>query len=836
MRWPFHLRGRRSALEPVPAPDRKERDAPSPVVPPVGTRAWARAPRLVPVIRLRAPILSSFLTGPDVAGARELLASGGGQSGLGEVEGPPIGVLVGFGAVRSAGEQQRQMPLTELKPRRRRSDPQPAMADPSAGETPPDGEQPFAGEQPVAEEQPVLRRRRASATTTTRPGRPVLTSVTTDSVGAPIEPDRPFRSIGEFERTLAEMEANNAFGLAMLGGLSAVTVPLPPAAAPAPTPQESVPRLPRRSLAESRKRGFNASSPSESPTEAAADRSATPATEAQTEPAAWEPEPDPSVQSGAPLAPMGVEPTPHHAVETSSPPDHESHAEQASLRPGPIFAPGPDSWSIEPAGAPEVEAGSDPGAARAGRRNPPDLTHPSRVMHSPESVDDQSPAADQDRSAAAPQREQKMPPEQTGSADHPSPGRDDNPAATGTSPDRGRPLIARTRPVVLGDVTAFPRLNDTAERTVRDEPLPSAGIELVHEPRGRGTGPAAELVAPVDQVMDSSPGIDEPVPESIAPEPVRLRSFDPPVSRGALIAAASPALLSVETREPETVLVRVPAEVARPVGARLGVSVDDVPVLRGRAVGARATAVSARAFSAGGVVYLPDEAGDLAEPGVQALLAHELVHVAQQHALGAELPLADTLAGQQLEDSAVRTEQWFRSQEGSPAPLVHRRSSGAGGDPAGSPEQLQRATVEMMPFALPSQRSEGDGWGPLDHPELPDPSGHQHQAELPIRPPEPFPAGHHGSGFEWQLTERPAGHPASADTAVLDRLDRLEGAIGRIRADLDSDEERDDLLARLDDPRMLSRLAERLYTNLRHRLRAELLIDRERHGALADFR
>ncbi len=218
----------------------------------------------------------------------------------------------------------------------------------------------------------------------------------------------------------------------------------------------------------------------------------------------------------------------------------------------------------------------------------------------------------------------------------------------------------------------------------------------------------------------------------------------------------------------------------------------------------RAKELSARAFTSGGVVHLPDEAGELSDPGVQALLAHELTHVAQQRRFGADLPSAGSEEGQRLEAAAVGAEEWFRS--GAQTPLVHRPIERS--EPAVTVEQVQRAPADTgLTWSLP----ESD-FAP-DEAEVPD----QQESE-PLQP----------------IIERQVDEQFVADPELSERLDRLEATVEEIQ-DLraESDEE---LLVRLEDPSVLTRLAERLYANVRHRLRAELLIDRERRGALADLR
>ncbi|MGW6278567.1 eCIS core domain-containing protein [Kribbella sp. NPDC055071] len=252
----------------------------------------------------------------------------------------------------------------------------------------------------------------------------------------------------------------------------------------------------------------------------------------------------------------------------------------------------------------------------------------------------------------------------------------------------------------------------------------------------------------------------------------------------------------------------VPGRVAALVGDRWGVELDDVPVVRGRAAGARAAELSARAFTVGGAVHLPDDAGELSDPAVQALLAHELTHVAQQQAFGADLPAAESEDGRRLEEAATSAEQWFRSG----APLVHRpiaRQYIATTDT----DRVQAAPVSTaMSWSLP---------------EAPIAQGESAAEASPI---EQDVDGEFAwpSELDWpEPTVRP-------DPNVHERLELLEESVQELQDRPAASP--DDLVIQLDDPGVLTRLAERLYTNFRHRLRAELLIDRERRGALADLR
>jgi len=116
----------------------------------------------------------------------------------------------------------------------------------------------------------------------------------------------------------------------------------------------------------------------------------------------------------------------------------------------------------------------------------------------------------------------------------------------------------------------------------------------------------------------------------------------------------------------------VPAGLAGAIRGRHGVDVSDVPVHRGPEVAAEARSLGARAFTRGGEVFLPDDAGPLSTPKARGLLAHELVHVVQQRNLGSSLPSLASPGGVALEAEAVEAEHEHAGHGHAPsAPLVH---------------------------------------------------------------------------------------------------------------------------------------------------------------------
>jgi uncharacterized membrane protein YgcG len=168
------------------------------------------------------------------------------------------------------------------------------------------------------------------------------------------------------------------------------------------------------------------------------------------------------------------------------------------------------------------------------------------------------------------------------------------------------------------------------------------------------------------------------------------------------------------------------------------------------------------------------------DPG-RALLAHELVHVAQQRRLDADRPAEHTVAGPGLEREAVAVERAVTVQG------LHQRT-GAG------------EMVDPRSTALASGAASLDGDG-----------------AVVFQPPagEPPKLSRSGADPTPAVQRAPADPPAETTPAVPGAPAALGG--GAPTGDLDE-------------------LARRLYDRIRLRLRAELRLDRERSGHLTDLR
>ncbi|MFL6124652.1 DUF4157 domain-containing protein [Actinophytocola sp.] len=172
---------------------------------------------------------------------------------------------------------------------------------------------------------------------------------------------------------------------------------------------------------------------------------------------------------------------------------------------------------------------------------------------------------------------------------------------------------------------------------------------------------------------------------------------------------ATPELRPAPRRERPrgTVVDRVPPALAGEVRGRQRADVSEVPVYRGPKVGEAAKARGARAFAAGGAVFLPDEAGPVDSPGARGLLAHELVHAVQQRTLGTRLPAPDSPLGKRLEADAQAAERFYGGEAGAsePPPLIHAPVPAPPPEPVGPADPDLNAVAQLATelMAAPAQ-------------------------------------------------------------------------------------------------------------------------------------
>ncbi|MDT4931372.1 MAG: hypothetical protein QOF92_4239 [Pseudonocardiales bacterium] len=198
---------------------------------------------------------------------------------------------------------------------------------------------------------------------------------------------------------------------------------------------------------------------------------------------------------------------------------------------------------------------------------------------------------------------------------------------------------------------------------------PAARTETPPEPVARHAAPDDDDSAPAPTRSALQPIVvaAHPVTDgtarplaSTAPLVFRARGPRPDPSKDATLPA--PMLRAVE----RAVVTRAPAELAQAIRSSHGVDVSEVPVQRDTDAASEARQRRARAFTRGGRVFLPETAGALNSPEARGLLAHELVHAAQQLRFGGALPDESTPEGRALEAEAVAAERMYSAAPTAP--------------------------------------------------------------------------------------------------------------------------------------------------------------------------
>lgn len=320
----------------------------------------------------------------------------------------------------------------------------------------------------------------------------------------------------------------------------------------------------------------------------------------------------------------------------------------------------------------------------------------------------------------------------------------------------------------------------------------------------------------------------------------------------------------------------VPTEVRTMVESGTGADLSDVPVHRGADVSATATQLSARAYTTGGEVHLPQEHGPLTSGTGRSLLAHELTHVAQQRTLGSSLPPESSPAGARLEAEAQANEHAALHGGGaqrSPLPVVAGPGPGASGStwsaPTAASEPPGRAAASAFDTSSAVGPSGGSATGafapqraPLASSAVTDPGraavsagvaalgsdGSVHfrtpgaaRADLTLARPGDVQRAAEGaspSGLASSSGPSSPPPPSSVATAaggppgVQRAPDVPDTGLGQPSGDVAGGADDDD--DGVDGEEELEDLARRLWPRIHRRLRTDLLIDRERSGYLVD--
>ena len=121
---------------------------------------------------------------------------------------------------------------------------------------------------------------------------------------------------------------------------------------------------------------------------------------------------------------------------------------------------------------------------------------------------------------------------------------------------------------------------------------------------------------------------------------------------------------------------RVPSDLRAQLEPMLNADLSDVPVHRGAPSARAASDMSARAFTVGSEVHLPDKLGPTSHGEARETLAHELTHVVQQRRLGSVAPDESSAAGEHMEAEARQVARRVATpQRVSVAPPAPRRPS-----------------------------------------------------------------------------------------------------------------------------------------------------------------
>jgi hypothetical protein len=327
----------------------------------------------------------------------------------------------------------------------------------------------------------------------------------------------------------------------------------------------------------------------------------------------------------------------------------------------------------------------------------------------------------------------------------------------------------------------------------------------------------------------------------LPPEPARPHPVAQP------LPAAQPGV-PPDTAAAGTVVGAVPPAAVASFQRLTGVDLGHVPLARGPEVSRTAAELGARAYSHDGVVHVPPEAGPLDRADNEALLGHELAHVAQQRALG---PLAAEAGphGDELESAARAAERALRGEETDP-PATDGGAlgdilAGLGGPDAGnrltwtpmtglvgqplSPtvafEAPQLPQVMQAPQRAPLADDNGSSSVvPAAEPTVVSPSVEATEPELAAEE----------DLVQAYLADLAAAIEASGEAAEARGLELDDATLTTIAGHLMY--RFDQRYVVLTDSESLDRLAGRIYERLRSRIRMELLVDRERSGQLTEFR
>lgn len=379
------------------------------------------------------------------------------------------------------------------------------------------------------------------------------------------------------------------------------------------------------------------------------------------------------------------------------------------------------------------------------------------------------------------------------------------PAYPAAHPSSDLPDVEVPRGQADGPVSSDPELPEEA-------PVHVLGFRAVLPPEPQRQAPASAADRAADRAQDGATSVQQVAlrPHASTPAPPGIRSPD-----RAGTSAAPPAAVERPS---------VPSATIASFERLTGIDLGFVPVDRGPGAD-RTSGLNARGFTADGTIHVPADAGSLERVDNEALVAHELAHVAQQRAFG-DAAAETSGAGQEWELQASAIERAFRGEEVTPddweaavGPLAEAPFLSWTADdgfvseaprPAAGGVQRAARTSEGAPSPAASLERAGTS-READRGEV---------ETVPLAYPEFTP---HGPAHE---EGDPLRHEAT--TTTMTEQD-VQAIVQRVQSSL--------VVPSVDftDPTLLEHLAVNLYDPMRRMLRSELITDRERSGVLTEF-
>ena len=278
----------------------------------------------------------------------------------------------------------------------------------------------------------------------------------------------------------------------------------------------------------------------------------------------------------------------------------------------------------------------------------------------------------------------------------PAPGEPTPDAAPEPTPPAVDPGEAQRLQSLLDAMDATKRAAEAAQAAAAEAPAPAPPAPLspapVPEPPTDSDdgGGGAAVRAPLQPRAPGRPIVDPSTRPTASAAPLIFRSVPRRSDPG-------PATPTQPTQR--AVITRPPAQLAAALRASHGIDVADVAVRRDTEVEREAAQRKARAFTRGATVHLPESAGALDDRRTLGLLAHELVHAAQQRRLGSNLPLEHSPEGRALEAEALDAE---RTHGGTPASLTSDEPLRHAPPPVTAGWVEDRLTQHALPYIAPT--------------------------------------------------------------------------------------------------------------------------------------